>query len=62
VWFVLESDAINVRHVKSRLYEGFGAAKPHNYPEDWVAVRREFEELVAEDAITRGQRYAMTRY
>ncbi len=61
VRFVLESDGINVQHVKSRLYEGFGAAKTHNYSEDWVACQ-EFEEFVAEDAITHGQRYAMTRY
>jgi len=62
VRFVLESDGINVQHAKSRLYEGFGAAKTHNYSEGWAAVHQEFEEFVAEDAITRGQRYAMTRY
>ncbi len=55
VRFVLEADGIKVQRMESRLAEGFGSVQPHNYPEDWAAVRREFEELVAEDARTRGQ-------
>lgn len=55
VEFVPEADGIKVRPRKSRLLEGFGAVQPHHRPEDWTAVRREFEELVAEDAMTRGQ-------
>ena len=55
VRFVLEADGIIVQPAESRLLKYFGSVKPHNYPEDWAAVRREFEELAAEDAITRGQ-------
>ena len=55
VRFLLEADGIKLQRVESRLYKGFGTVKPHHYPEDWTAVRREFEELVAEDALTRGQ-------
>ncbi len=55
VRIVLERDGIKVQRVESCLSKGFGTVKPHHYPEDWTAVRREFEELVAEDALTRGQ-------
>jgi len=55
VRFLVEGDGIKVQRVVSRLSEGFGAVEPHHYPEDWTAVRRGFEELVAEDALTRGQ-------
>jgi AbrB family looped-hinge helix DNA binding protein len=55
VQFVQEADGVKVRPRKSTLLEGFGSVQPHHRPEDWTAVRREFEELVAEDAMTRGQ-------
>jgi hypothetical protein len=45
-----------VRQAKSNLLKHFGSVTPRNHPENWVALRREFEEGVAEDAATRGQR------
>jgi AbrB family looped-hinge helix DNA binding protein len=39
----------------SKMARPFGSVKPLQTPEDYTKVRREFEELVAEDALTRGQ-------
>lgn len=50
---VAEEDQIEA--AKANLRKHFASVAPHNRPEDWTAVRREFEELVAEDARTRGQ-------
>ncbi len=55
VRFVADADGVKVQPAESKLTKHFGAVKPINRPEDWTAVRREFEELVAEDAMTRGQ-------
>ena len=49
VRFVAEVGGIRVEAAESKARKGFGAVKPINTPEDWQAVRREFEELVAED-------------
>lgn len=45
----------HVQQAKSNLRKHFGSIMPRNRPEDWAALRREFEEGVAEDAATRGQ-------
>ncbi len=55
VRFVADVDGVKVQPAASKLAKHFGSVKPINRPEDWTAVRREFEELVAEDAMTRGQ-------
>jgi AbrB family looped-hinge helix DNA binding protein len=55
VRFVPEADGVKVQPAESRLRKYFGSVTPHSHPEDWTAVRREFEELAAEDARTRGQ-------
>lgn len=55
VRFVLEADGVKVQLAPSKIRKHFGVITPKNIPEDWTAVRREFEELVAEDAQTRGQ-------
>lgn len=55
VRFVEEGDGIKVKPAESTLRKHFGSVKPRRTPEDWTAVRREFEELAAEDARTRGQ-------
>lgn len=44
-----------VKVAKANLRKHFASVMPHNRPEDWIAMRREFEEAVAEDARTRGQ-------
>ncbi|MHB8647963.1 MAG: AbrB/MazE/SpoVT family DNA-binding domain-containing protein [Thermomicrobiales bacterium] len=56
VRFVTDADGVRVRPAESKMAKHFGSVKPINRPEDWTAVRREFEELAAEDAMTRGQR------
>lgn len=55
VRIVPDADGVKVQPAESRLRKHFGSVEPHHRPEDWTAVRREFEELVAEDARTRGQ-------
>lgn len=55
VRFIEEEDGIKVKPAKSTLRKHFGSVKPHRTPEDWADLRREFEELVAEEARTRGQ-------
>ena len=55
VQFILESDGVKVVPAESRFLKGYGAVPPINTPEDWRAVRREFEELVAEDADREGR-------
>jgi len=44
-----------VQQAKSNLRKHFGSVTPHSYPENFAALRREFEEGVAADALTRGQ-------
>ncbi len=44
-----------VRQAKSNLHKHFGSVTPRTRPEDWAALRREFEEGVAAEAATRGQ-------
>jgi AbrB family looped-hinge helix DNA binding protein len=50
VRFIPEADGVRVQPAESKARKGFGAVTPINTPEDWRAVRRNFEELVAEDA------------
>lgn len=40
---------------KSNLHKQFGSVTPRTRPEDFPALREEFERGVAEDALTRGQ-------
>lgn len=47
--------ADQVQQAKSNLRKYFGSVTPHNHPEDFAALRQEFEEGVAADALTRGQ-------
>lgn len=52
---VMDADE-HVRQAKCNLRKHFGSVTPRHHPEDWVALRQEFEEGAAEDAATRGQR------
>ncbi|MGI8689574.1 MAG: AbrB/MazE/SpoVT family DNA-binding domain-containing protein [Thermomicrobiales bacterium] len=56
VRFVAEADGVRVQPAESKARKGFGAVAPINTPEDWRAVRREFEELVAEDVASEDRR------
>jgi hypothetical protein len=47
--------AEDVRAAKDTLRKHFGSVAPHRLPEDFAALREEFERGVAEDARTRGQ-------
>jgi len=49
-----DTDA-DIRQAKRDLHMHFGSVTPHARPEDFTALRREFEERAAEDARTRGQ-------
>ncbi len=44
-----------VQQAKSNLHRHFGSVTPRTRPEDWAALRREFEEGVAADVATHGQ-------
>lgn len=47
--------AEEARLAKSNLRKHFGSVAPRRRPEDFAALRQEFERGVAEDALTRGQ-------
>jgi AbrB family looped-hinge helix DNA binding protein len=49
VRFVSQADGVKIQPAESKLLEGYGAVTPVHRPENWTDVRREFEELVAED-------------
>lgn len=55
VRIIADEDGVRVKPAPSRLLSGFGIATPHNRPEDWAKVREDVEEMIAEDAQTRGQ-------
>lgn len=55
VRIVPEADGLKVQPAGSKMAKHFGSVQPVHSPEDYTEVRREFEELVAEDAATRGQ-------
>ncbi len=46
---VQKTDQSESSSAESKACKGFGAVTPINQPEDWRAVRCEFEELVAEE-------------
>lgn len=48
--------AEDVQAAKRTLRQHFGSVAPHQRPEDFAALREQFERGVAEDAWTRGQR------
>jgi len=48
-YIVPKKDQPEASLVESKALKGYGAVAPINRPENWRAVRREFEELVAED-------------
>lgn len=56
VQFIPEADGVRMQPAESKAHRGFGAVTPINMPEDWRAVRREFEELVAEDVANEDRR------
>ncbi len=47
--------ATDVQAAKRTLRKHYGSVTPHQRPEDFAALREEFERGVAEDALTRGQ-------
>lgn len=56
VRFVPEADGVKVLPAESRLLRGFGAVAPVHRPENWTDVRREFEEMVADDVAKEDRR------
>lgn len=49
------TSTVDVEAAKSDLRKHFGSVTPHQRPEDFAALREEFERGVAEDALTRSQ-------
>jgi AbrB family looped-hinge helix DNA binding protein len=49
VRFQIEGDAVTLRPATSKLLAGYGAVTPKHRPEDFQAVREEFEKGVAEE-------------
>jgi bifunctional DNA-binding transcriptional regulator/antitoxin component of YhaV-PrlF toxin-antitoxin module len=47
---VPEADGVKVQPAESRLLRGYGAVAPTHHPENWMEVRREFEQMVADAA------------
>ncbi len=45
--FELDGDAVRLRSAESKILRWYGSVEPRNRPEDWQAIRREFEEGVA---------------
>jgi len=54
VRFEIEDDAVRITRATSKILEIYGSVTPRNRPEDFAALREEFETGVAEEA-TRDQ-------
>ena len=54
VRFEIAGDVVTIKRAESRLLAGYGAVQPRNRPEDWEAIREEFERLMAADAAAEG--------
>ncbi len=54
VVFELQGEAVRIRRSPSRLLAGYGAVAPTRRPEDFRALREEFERGVAEEAASEG--------
>lgn len=54
VRFEVEGNTVRITKALSKLLKGYGSVKPQNIPEDWQAVREEFEKGVAEEVISEG--------
>lgn len=54
VRFESDDGDIKITRATSRLIDGFGAVTPRSRPEDFDALRAEFESGVAEEALRKG--------
>lgn len=54
VRFDVENDAVKITRATSRILDGYGAIAPRNRPEDFDALREEFESGVAEETTREG--------
>ena len=52
VRFEVEGDVVKIKLATSQLLAGFGAVSPKHRPENFQAMRDEFEEGVANDVIS----------
>jgi antitoxin PrlF len=51
VRFEIEDDAVRMTRATSKILEIYGSVTPRNRPEDFAALREEFESGVADEAI-----------
>lgn len=49
VAFEIQGDEVKLKHAPSRITQGFGAITPRQRPEDFHALRKEFEQGVADE-------------
>jgi antitoxin PrlF len=54
VRFEIEGDIVRITKASSKLLKWYGSVKPQNKPEDWRAIREEFEKGVASEVISEG--------
>lgn len=54
VRFVVEGDAVRITKASSQLLKWYKSVPPRNKPEDFRAVREEFERGVAEEVVSEG--------
>ena len=55
VRFEVEGNVVKIRQASSQLLAGFGAVSPKNRPENFQAMREEFEKGVAEDVVSEAE-------
>ncbi|MDO8616356.1 MAG: AbrB/MazE/SpoVT family DNA-binding domain-containing protein [Dehalococcoidia bacterium] len=56
VRFEVEGDAATLRKSKSRILDMYGSVQPRTRPEDFRRLRDEFEQGVAEEALSEDER------
>lgn len=54
VVFELEGEVVRLRRAESRALAGYGSVTPRKRPEDFIAIREEFERGVAEEVTGEG--------
>ena len=55
VWLTVEDGALRLTPVPSVVDRSFGIIEPRQRPDNWTAVREEFERLVAEEVMRADQ-------
>ena len=54
VRFAVDGEVVTLQPAASQLLAGYGAVAPKHRPEDWVRVREEIEQAIAEEVVSEG--------